>query len=529
MSGRELAVAGERGEPGRPQLAVGLGRLRARLLALGVRLGPRLLLGHERAEAVRVHAQALLGGHLEGEVDREAVRVVQLERAVPAQRGAPARARVPGGDVEDLRARDEGAPERLLLAVRDRRDPVPVALDLGVGRLHRVPAHGQQLRQHRVGDAEQAHRAHHAAQQPAQDVAARLVPGRHAVGHQHQAGPDVVRDDAHPDVVGVPALSAVRLARQLGGAVQHADDLVDLVQVVDALQQGRDALQPHAGVDVLAGQVGEDVEVVLGADRGQLLLHEHEVPDLQEPVLVDDRAAFSPVRRPAVVVDLAAGPARSGDAHVPVVVEQPAALDPLLRQPRDAGPQRGRLVVGVQHGDPDAVRVEAEEAVVLAAGDELPGEADGLGLEVVAEGEVALHLEEGAVPGGLADLLDVEGADALLHRRRPVPWRGLGPGEVGLEGHHPRVHEQQGRVVVEQRCRRHHLVAARGEVVQEAAPDLGGSHSRWSFEEWSGGAEGLRGRGSAARQLGAELFSRETRPTRRTGHAARPRARRSPA
>jgi hypothetical protein len=28
-------------------------------------------------------------------------------------------------------------------------------------------------------------------------------------------------------------------------------------------------------------------------------------------------------------------------------------------------------------------------------------------LEVVAEGEVAVHLEERAVPGGLADLLDV--------------------------------------------------------------------------------------------------------------------------
>ena len=39
---------------------------------------------------------------------------------------------------------------------------------------------------------------------------------------------------------------------------------------------------------------------------------------------------------------------------------------------------------------------------------------DGLVLEVIAEGEVAQHLEEGAVAGGLADVLDIAGADALL-------------------------------------------------------------------------------------------------------------------
>ena len=50
---------------------------------------------------------------------------------------------------------------------------------------------------------------------------------------------------------------------------------------------------------------------------------------------------------------------------------------------------------------------------------------DRLLLEVVAEGEVAVHLEERRVPRGLADLLDVEGAHALLHAGRPRPRRGL--------------------------------------------------------------------------------------------------------
>src|SRR3712207_7920034 len=59
----------------------------------------------------------------------------------------------------------------------------------------------------------------------------------------------------------------------------------------------------RSGVDVLAGQRRLDVEVLLGPDRAELLLHEHEVPDLQEAVLVDDRAAVRSVRRAAVDVD----------------------------------------------------------------------------------------------------------------------------------------------------------------------------------------------------------------------------------
>ena len=40
-------------------------------------------------------------------------------------------------------------------------------------------------------------------------------------------------------------------------------------------------------------------------------------------------------------------------------------------------------------------------------GDELPGEVDRLVLEVVAEREVAEHLEEGAVAVGAADVLEI--------------------------------------------------------------------------------------------------------------------------
>ena len=69
-------------------------------------------------------------------------------------------------------------------------------------------------------------------------------------------------------------------------------------------------------------------------------------------------------------------------------------------------------------------------------------------LEVVAEGEVAEHLKIGAVARGLADILDIAGADALLAGADPVAGRLLLTLEVGLHRRHAGVYEQQARVVL---------------------------------------------------------------------------------
>ena len=271
-------------------------------------------------------------------------------------------------------------------------------------------------------------------------------------------------------------MRAVGLAGHLGGLGEDGVDLVDLVEVVDALEDRGDPLQAHAGVDVLRRQRAGDVEVVLGADGGELLLHEDEVPDLHVAVLVDGRAALAAVLLAAVVEDLAARAAGTGDAHVPVVVELAAAHDALERDARVLGPEALGLVVVLVDGGPEAVRVEAVAAVVLRAGEQLPGERDRVLLEVVAEGEVAVHLEERAVARGLADLLDVTGADALLHARGAIPLRGLLTEEVRLERHHARVDEQQVGVVVDERRGGHHRVAVLLEEGEPAAPDLSGFH-----------------------------------------------------
>ena len=292
----------------------------------------------------------------------------------------------------------------------------------------------------------------------------------------------MVGDHAQPDVVGMAGprglagLLAVALAGELRRPLEDGVHLVDLVEVVDALEEGRHPLQPHPGVDVALRQRADDVEVVLGADRGELLLHEHEVPELEVPVLVDGGPALLAVLRAPVEVDLAAGAGGAGNAHVPVVVELAASGDARRRDADHVPPDGEGLVVVLVDGGPDEVGVQSVPAEVLRGGDELPGEGDGPLLEVVAEGEVAVHLEERPVPRGLADLLDVTGPDALLHTRGARPRRTLLPEEVGLEGHHAGVDEQQVRVVVDQRRGGDDGVAVLLEERQPATPDLSGFH-----------------------------------------------------
>src|SRR3989454_12815316 len=118
---------------------------------------------------------------------------------------------------------------------------------------------------------------------------------------------------------------------------------------------------------------------------------------------------------PQVHVDLRARAGGAGIAHLPEVVLVAEPEDARVRYAGDLAPQAPRLVVLVMHRDRDAGWVDPQP---VPGGHPLPGEGDRLLLEVVPEGEVAEHLEERVVAGGVAHLLQVvvlaAGADAFL-------------------------------------------------------------------------------------------------------------------
>ena len=173
-----------------------------------------------------------------------------------------------------------------------------------------------------------------------------------------------------------------------------------------------------------------------------------------------------------IVEDFRARPARAGVAHLPEIVRARDADDARLRQACDLLPEIERLVVVDIDGGGQLVLRQAE-----FLGDEIPGELDGAVLEIVAEREVAEHLEKGVMPRGVADIVEVvvlaAGAHAFLRGGGALVGPLLDAGKDVLELHHAGIGEHQRRVVARhQRRRRHDLVAVVGKEIQKSRPDL---------------------------------------------------------
>ena len=299
--------------------------------------------------------------------------------------------------------------------------------------------------------------AHRAAHDAAEHVAPALVRRQHAIGHQEAAGAQVIGDNA---VRGRHRPLRIGL-RHLGGLADQRLEKVDFVIVVRSLQHGCDALQPHAGVDRRTRKVAHDLARLL------FILHEHEVPDLDEAVAVLVRASGRAAGDMVAMVEeyLRTRPARAIVAHRPEIVLGGDADDAAVGQAGDLLPQREGVVIGMVHRHRQPL---GRDAPFLR--DEVPREADRAFLEIVAEREISQHFEERMVPRRIADIIEIvvlaAGAHALLagHGRR-VRAR-FEAGEHVLERHHAGVHEHQRRIVLRhQRRRRHaHMLLAREKV-----------------------------------------------------------------
>ena len=371
--------------------------------------------------------------------------------------------------VEQGRAGAQRGPEALFLAAHDVAHEVVLGDQLGIGLTHDGDRGVDQPGGDEVGDVEQVGLAHGPPDDAAQHVAPTLVGGEDPVGHEERHGAGVLGEDAQRRVgaIGHPEAMAGDPLRRLDEGGQH----VGVEHRVDALEDREDPFEPGAGVDVLAGQFGVD------ALEAAAVLHEHQVPDLEEPlVATGGRPAVGPVGGALVDEDLRTRPAGTGrpPGRAPPVVGV-EALDAVGAHADDVTPDLLGLVVGDVHGDPETIGVEAEQL-----GDHLPRHRDGLGLEVVAEAEVAEHLEEGQVAGVPADLLEVgvlaAGADALLDGGGPGVRGRLLAEEVGLERHHAGHGEHEVGIVGDEAGRGHDGVAALGEEPLEGSSQLVGGH-----------------------------------------------------
>ena len=150
-----------------------------------------------------------------------------------------------------------------------------------------------------------------------------------------------------------------------------------------------------------------------------------------------------------IVENLAARPARTGVGHLPEVVALvfgAPGLSPMRTQ-RSAGTPISFVQIRTLRRPRDRRSSRASLRELVNLGQQLPREADRVALEVVAEAEVAEHLEERVMARGVADVLEIvvlaARAHAALRGRRAHVGPLLLPQENVLELDHPRVREEQ--------------------------------------------------------------------------------------
>ena len=402
------------------------------------------LAGRARAFALRVHSdleprvidrEVAFARDVRGQVDRKTVGVVQSERGLARYR-APAH--VADVRFEDAHALIERFREPLFLELEHTHHIVGGRDEFGVGLPHLILQRLDEPVEERVFHTE-------------------LV-----------AVPYRTPDDTPQNITA--ALQVAR-AGHVGSSPDQCPEQVDVIVVVHALHDRGEPLEPHAGIDRRGRQV---VQLTVAA---AVVLHEHEVPDLDVAVAV----LFGCARRTArhvftvVVKNLGAGTAGTGVAHGPEVVAFVLPAAGLVADAAEAvgidadllEPDVGGLVILCIDRDPEPFPRQPD-----FLREKLPGVVNCLLLEVVAETEIAEHFEKGMVARGVAHVLEIVVLAARTHaalaagRARVVAL--VAAEEHVLELHHAGIREQQGRVVAgHERTARHDLVAVPREIIQK--------------------------------------------------------------
>ena len=246
-------------------------------------------------------------------------------------------------------------------------------------------------------------------------------------------------------------------ARCLAVLSDEIDERLKQVRLEDvglALQDVADPIQAHSGVDGGALQRHQDAisdpacDCFGGRWRAAqvatlVVLRQHEIPELCEAIAVVGVAVRLAASRIAAAVppDLGVWTARPATQAPPVVSQ---ASDVLGRDPGPGRPDLECLVVRRVDRDTQPINRHME-----ALDDQLPRQGDRSFLEVrPGGGEVPEHFKECGVPVGLAHLLDIAGAQALLRAREAGRGRLAKAQVVGLKRLHSGRDEERARVAV---------------------------------------------------------------------------------
>ena len=384
---------------------------------------------HQCGHGVQVDLDPSLLCQFRCELDGKAEGVMQIEHFFGVKGSALEQG------LQALHPLTQGDTEALLLGSDGFGNPIGLRFDLGVNRSQQASDDGHARRQVN-GRPQPPSMDHGAADHAPEHIPTPVIGGDDPIREQHGGATSVIGEHTVGDV-GL-RIAAVGFARFLGKMLNERLKCVRVEERPPLVDHRGEPLEAHAGIDPLLGE---------GCPHAGLVPvpgDENQVPDLEKAITV--LAVRPAVRPPAavllapVVVDLGigtAGPGWTGGPEVVLVTEPP---DPLGRH---AGflPDLETLVVVVVDAGPQPRCFELQ-----LFRQEFPGVGDRLLLEIVAEGEVTQHLEEGQVMAVMTDEVDVHRAKDLLTRGRARVWRLRLTQKVRLELDHTGDGEQRRRI-----------------------------------------------------------------------------------
>ena len=289
----------------------------------------------------------------------------------------------------------------------------------------------------RLDDAQQTAVAGGPAQQTAQHIASALVGGRDAVARQHDAGANMVGNNAQGNV---PLfVFTVGCSSDSGRVLQNLAHCVHVKKGFHILHDAGQPLDAHAGVDILFGQRSIIALAVI------VKLAEHQIPKLHIPVAV---AAGGAIRLAAAIllapvkINLRTGAAGAG-ADFPEIIFPVQSHHMVLRHADFLCPDIVSLVVLQKDGD-----IELIYRHLHFLSDEFPRPLASLPFEIIAKRKIAQHLKISAMASVLADVFNVQRANALLAIGNPRGGRRQLPGKIMLQRGHAGVNQQQRFVVL---------------------------------------------------------------------------------
>ena len=187
-----------------------------------------------------------------------------------------------------------------------------------------------------------------------------------------------------------------------------------------------------------------------------VVLHEHDVPDLDKAITVFFRCtgAATPDVVTVIVENLGAWAAWAGIAHGPEVVGGKGGTfvvpdtDNILRRYANlVEPDIVGFIIGFVDGHAETLFGQFQYPR-----EKLPCETDGIGLEVITKAEVTEHFKKGMVTGGVTNILQVvvlaTGTDTTLGCCGTGIIPLLPAKEQILKLVHARIGKQQGRIIV---------------------------------------------------------------------------------